>query len=128
MKVADKLKQIFPTPDSVLEVKKNYTTWLQMANAVGVSINSLFDHRKVLGMEMAKGNASKGGRQTVHLTDDEIRENIREMVESRNVYVKYRITDMDEFMKNPCGNDGIELVGMEKGIVWNHEHNPGVRR
>lgn len=121
MLVSEKLLKLFPTPESILEIKKNYSSWKAMCNAVGISENSLYDHRRALGMEVSEGNAKKKGRFFAdYLTMPQIDENIRELVkgESKNVVTTYRIADWEKFNQNPCGYDGLALIGTEHGSTW----------
>lgn len=121
MRVSEKMSILFPTPESITEMKKNYPTWEAMAKAVGISKNSLYTHRRALGMEVSEGNARKKGRFFAdYLTMPEIDENIRELVkgESKNVVTTYKITDFEKFNQDPCGYDGLALVGTKHGSTW----------
>jgi hypothetical protein len=121
MLVSEKLAKLFPTPESLLSAKQNYSNWTVFAKAMGISKNSLYDHRRALGMNMGKGNASKQERKYAdYLTMPEIDKNIQQMFggESKNVVKTYRITNMAEFEKNVCGDEGLSLVGTEQGSTW----------
>lgn len=130
MRVSEKLLNLFPTPESITEMKKNYPTWKAMAKAAGISENSLYDHRRALGMEMADGNAKKKGRFFAdYLTMPQIDENIQQLIkgESRNVVTTYKITDFKKFDQDPCGYEGLALVGIEHGSTW-QQIGHGMRR
>lgn len=112
MKVSEKLQQIFPTVDSLLTARQNYKSWKAMAGALGLSSDAILSRRKALGIiEDVKPER----RYADYLTDEEIALNIREMFESRNVVTRYKTTNLDEFLKDPCGDEFLELVGVEQG-------------
>lgn len=130
MIASEKLQLLYPTPESLIKARSHFKSWDAMSAAIGLSKNALYDHRKALGMEMANKNAAKPGRKFAeYLTDAEISRNIREMFadEIVNVVTTYRVKDLDELLKNPCGDEHLEVVSVGQGGVWSMANKSKVR-
>lgn len=114
-----KLTKLYPTLEALENARKKYRSWAQMARALGMHTQSLADYRKVVGVEKCK----KLGRlkDILTITNDEIDQGIRKLVgdNTANVVTKYKITDPEQFYENPCRNEGLELVGVERGQAFN---------
>jgi len=128
MTIANQLQQLYPTPESILSIRLNYKSWDSMAKAIGVPKDALRLHRKALGMEMQSGRKKPERKYADYLTMPEINANIRKMFKSENVVTTYRATNIEEFLRNPCSNNGLVLVGKKLGNTWDQVHNPGIRR
>ena len=121
MTTPEKLLQLFPTPGSLTEVKKKYTSWKHMAKALGLSKASLYERRKVLGMKMVNQDTNQAARYFHdQLTASEIDANIKELVQGKgeNMVTCYKITNMGAFEQDQKGYDNLELVGIEEGSNW----------
>jgi hypothetical protein len=121
MKIAEKLLQLFPTIESLAEAKSKFPSWDAMARGIGLSKNSIYNHRKVLGMAIAKANAKKGTKSFAdRLTTAEIDANIAKLIQgrSKNIVTCYKITNLEAFNKDVCGQEGLELIGTEHGSNW----------
>lgn len=122
MLTSEKLHQLYPTPAPMLEVRKRYQSWSAMARGIGVSKDSLYQHRKALGIDKAKGSAIKDENSYAdRLTVAQIDENFQQLIkgESKNVVTRYRITDLEAFKQDQRGYAGLELVNTEQGTTWN---------
>lgn len=116
--VKEKLSEIFPTSESLNAARLKHTSWAEMARAIGINKQSLYDYREYLGMTGANNGVKQKNFcfDTVKVTDSLIKELLQG--ESKNIVTKYKITDPAAFYANPCGNDGLELIGTEKGTTW----------
>ena len=114
----DKLTELFPTPKDMDSARSKYTSWAQLARAIGISKQSLYDYKESLGM-VGINNGTKPKNfcfDTVKTTNELIRELIKG--ESKNIVTKYKIVDLDLFRQNQRGYEGLELVGTEQGTTW----------
>ena len=114
----EKLTEILPTIESMVKAKELYISWAQMARSIGISKQSLYDYREYLGM--TKERAGKKTKNFCMATKPETDALIKQLVqgESKNIVTKYKITDPALFFANPCGVDGLEIIGHEKGSTW----------
>lgn len=114
----DKLTELFPTPKDMDTARNKYTSWAQLARAIGISKQSLYDYKEFLGMVgIANGTKSKNFCfDTVKTTDELIRDLIKG--ESKNIVTKYKIVDLELFRQNQRGYEGLEFVCTEQGTTW----------
>ena len=114
----EKLTEILPTMESMVKAKELYISWAQMARSIGISKQSLYDHREYLGM--TKERAGKKTKNFCMATKPETDALVKQLVqgESKNIVTKYKITDPALFFANPCGNKGLEYIATEQGTSW----------
>ena len=114
----EKLTEILPTMESMVEAKELYISWAQMARSIGISKQSLYDHREYLGMTKERaGKKTKNFCMATNLETDALVKQLAQG-ESKNIVTKYKITDPALFFANPCGNKGLEYIGTEQGTSW----------
>ena len=123
-----KLTQLYPTIESLNAARSHYKSWQAMADALNIHRQGLYDYRARL---KAPVKAIPKARSTKdQLTDKEIQANIKKQFgdEIVNVVTVYKANNLDELLKNPCGDEFLTKVGTEQGGVWNLVNNPKVRR
>ena len=123
MKPSERLAILYPTIESMQQARKGFSSWDKMSSALGFSKNCIYVYRKALGMEMAKTGARKNSRSYKDsLTAPEIDANIAKLMQgrSKNVVTTYKITDLEAFNKDVCGQNGLQLINTEHGSNWGH--------
>lgn len=121
MTPSERLATLYPTPESITNARKGFTSWAAMSKALGFSKNSIFNHRKALGAKMSNRNAKKDAKSFCdRLTAPEINANIAKLMkgESKNIVTTYKITDLEAFEQDQRGYEHLELVGSEHGGNW----------
>jgi len=113
-----KLRQLYPTLESLEKARLNYPSWRQMAKALNMNPQSLSDYRKVAGVVNAKQEKK---RDILLITPEEIDKGIQELVGDTNLVTTYKIVDPDKFYQDMTGNEGLELVGTERKAVYRRE-------
>jgi hypothetical protein len=113
----EKLTKLYPTLESLEKARKNYKSWRHMSEALGMHPQSLADYRKEIG---ASGKPGKI-KDILALTAEEIDQGIRRLLgdKTANVVTKYKIVEPELFYEDTCGNEGLELVGTERGTPFN---------
>lgn len=113
-----KLQELYPTQEEMLRTRENYASWAQMARGIGITGQSVYDHREFLGM--TKEEAGKKTKNFCMATNPETDALIKQLVqgESKNIVTRYKITDPALFFADPCGNKGLEYIGTEQGTSW----------
>ena len=121
MKINEKLLELYPTAKSLTEAKSKFPSWAAMAKKIGFTTSSIYEHRKVLGMEIAKANAKKGTKSFAdRLTAPEIDANIAKLIQgrSKNIVTTYRIINEEAFEQDQRGYENLELISTEHGSNW----------
>ena len=124
MRINKKLMTLYPTAEVMLRQREKYSTLKLMAQNIGVSHYALQQHYKKLRLE--KEDCKLKRNQHSSLTDDEIMENIRIIIDgqSKNVYTKYMIKNAEIFYKDQRGYEGLSFVGTFQGAKWKSHHMP----
>ena len=112
-----KLRKLYPTIESLEKARKVFQGWGELADALGINRQAIYDYRSDMGISLP--GAKK--KDILAITPKEIDEGIRRLVgdNTANVVTKYKITDPEQFYENPCRNEGLELVGVERGQAFN---------
>ena len=123
-----KLTQLYPTLKSLNAARSHYKSWQAMADALNIHRQALYDHRTRLNAP-TKAILSKSRSTKDQLTDKEIQANIKKLFgdEIVNVVTVYKTNNLDELLKNPCGDEFLTKIGTEQGGVWDCGYNPSVR-
>lgn len=112
-----KLRKLYPTIESLEKARKVFQGWGGLADALGINRQAIYDYRSDMGISLP--GAKK--KDILAITAAEINEGIRRLVgeNTANVVTTYRITSPELFFKNTTGNEGLELVGVERGTNFN---------
>lgn len=119
MKTAkQQLAEKFPTISDIEKTRINYTSWAQMAKAIGISKASLYEYRSFLGMKMEIGG--KKPNNFCLANKKETDDLIKALMEgkSKNIVKVYQITKPNVFYQDPRGYKGLKYVRTEQGTSW----------
>lgn len=113
----DRLTELYPTQEAMLKAREKYTSWAQMAKAIGISKASLYEYRSFLGMKMEIGGKKPNNFCLANQkeTDDLIKKLMQG--ESKNVVTVYEIVS-PIFYQNPRGYNGLKYSRIEQGMTW----------
>jgi len=113
----ERLKKLYPTAESLENARKKYKDWGHMAKALGMRAQILYDYKDKLGVATEKAVRKV---DILALTAADIEKGIKKLIgdNTANVVTRYKVTD-PIFYEDTTGNNGLELVGVEKGTTFN---------
>ena len=113
----DRLTELYPTQETMLTAREKYSSWAQMAEAIGISKQSIYDYREFLGMQMEVGGKKSNSFCLANKkeTDDLIKKLMSG--KSTNIVKVYEI-ESPLFYLNPREYDHLRYVRTEQGTSW----------